>query len=199
MDVKKALLGLALALSLSFGSVVIAADYDKGLKAAHSGDFKTALEEWAPLAEQGIASAQYSLGFMYQNGQGVLQNYKAVVKWYTLAAEQGFARAQHNLGFMYDNGQGVLQNYKTAVKWYTVAAEQGFAGAQNNLGLMYENGQGVLIDAKRAYMWFDIGAFNDSGLGDENRIRIAKIMTPVQIEKAQDMASRCLKSNYTDC
>ena len=163
MDVKKALLGLALALSLSFGSVVIAADYDKGLKAAHSGDFKTALEEWAPLAEQGIASAQYSLGFMYQNGQGV------------------------------------LQNYKTAVKWYTVAAEQGFAGAQNNLGLMYENGQGVLIDAKRAYMWFDIGAFNDSGLGDENRIRIAKIMTPVQIEKAQDMASRCLKSNYTDC
>ena len=32
-----------------------AQDFDKGLAAAQSGDFATALKEWRPLAEQGVA------------------------------------------------------------------------------------------------------------------------------------------------
>ena len=42
--------------------------------------------------------AQYNLGVMYENGQGVPQDYKTAVKWYRLAAEQGDAGAQFNLG-----------------------------------------------------------------------------------------------------
>ena len=46
--------------------------------------------KWYTLAaEQGEASAQYNLGFMYNNGEGVPQDDKTAVKWYTLAAEQG--------------------------------------------------------------------------------------------------------------
>jgi len=45
-------------------------------------------------AEQGDADAQYNLGWMYVKGEGVPQNYKTAVKWYTLAAEQGLASAQ---------------------------------------------------------------------------------------------------------
>jgi len=110
------------------------ADLQKGLAAAKSGDYATALREWKPLAKQGNASAQYNLGLMYYKGQGVLQDYKTAVKWYRLAAEQGNANAQSNLGLMYYKGQGVLQDYKTAVKWYRLAAEQGNANAQSNLG-----------------------------------------------------------------
>ena len=40
-------------------------------------------------AEQGHASAQYNLALKYDNGEGVLQDYKEAVKWYTKAAEQG--------------------------------------------------------------------------------------------------------------
>ncbi len=105
------------------------ADYQKGLAAHQSGDFATALREWKPLAEQGDARAQYKMGVMYTNGQGVPQDYKTAVKWYTLAAEQGHADAQFTLGLMYALGQGVLQDYKTAVEWYTLAAEQGDADA----------------------------------------------------------------------
>ena len=86
MDVKKVLLGLALSVILSNGSVVFAADFDKGLQAAQAGDFKTALAEWTPLAEQGYVDAQYNLGLMYDNGEGVPENDKTAVKWYTLAA-----------------------------------------------------------------------------------------------------------------
>ena len=104
-------------------------DFQKGLDAYERGDYATALREWQPLAEQGYADAQSNLGWMYDNGQGVPQNDKTAVKWYTLAAEQGNASAQTNLGFMYRKGQGVHQNDKTAVKWYTLAAEQGYAPA----------------------------------------------------------------------
>jgi TPR repeat protein len=32
-------------------------------------------------AEQGLAEAQYNLGFMYVNGKGVLKDYKQAVYW----------------------------------------------------------------------------------------------------------------------
>ena len=70
------------------------ADFQKGLTAAQSGDYATALREWEPLAKQGDADAQYYLGVMDANGQGVPQDYKTAVKWFKLAAEQGNAYAQ---------------------------------------------------------------------------------------------------------
>jgi TPR repeat protein len=62
---------------------------------------------------------------MYDNGQGVPQDYKTAVKWWKLAAEQGHALAQSNLGVMYDKGQGVLQDYARAHMWWNIAASSG--------------------------------------------------------------------------
>ena len=41
------------------------------------------------LAEGGDKIDQFNLGIMYENGEGVPQDYKEAVKWYTKAAEQG--------------------------------------------------------------------------------------------------------------
>ena len=41
--------------------------------------------------------------------------------------------------------------------------------------------------------------YNGNELASENKDKIAKNMTPAAISKAQDMSSRCLESNYTDC
>ncbi len=51
------------------------AGFDEGVAAYERGDYETALREFRPLAEQGLASAQYSLGLMYDNGEGVPQDY----------------------------------------------------------------------------------------------------------------------------
>ncbi len=40
-------------------------------------------------AEQGHALAQTNLGIMYEEGQGVGQDYKEAVGWYSKAAERG--------------------------------------------------------------------------------------------------------------
>ena len=61
-------------------------------------------------AESGDAKAQHNLGVMYENGQGVPQDYAEALKWFRLAADQGDAKAQHNLGVMYYYGEGVPQD-----------------------------------------------------------------------------------------
>ena len=86
-----ATLCLTLAVLVGSAGVSWSADYRKGLTAAKSGDFATALREWKPFAEQGNARARYNLGVMYEIGQGVPQDDKTAVKWHRLAAEQGDA------------------------------------------------------------------------------------------------------------
>ena len=63
---------------------VFGADFQKGWDASKKGDYATALKEWRPLAEQGNANAQSNLGWMYDNGLGVLEDDKEEVKLYRL-------------------------------------------------------------------------------------------------------------------
>ena len=122
----------------------------------------------------------------------------ALRKW-TPLAEQGHAVAQNNLGVVYRSGQGVPQDYKTAVKWYTLAAEQGYDNAQFNLGVMYYKGQGVPQDNVYAYMWWNIAAVFGYKNASTNRDIIAKEMTTAQIEKAEKLASECIRKKYRGC
>ncbi|MCZ6588730.1 MAG: tetratricopeptide repeat protein [Alphaproteobacteria bacterium] len=131
-------------------SPVAAQNLNKGMEAHNRGDFATALREFRPLAEQGVAYAQFNLGFMHTFGHGVPQDYAEAMKWYAKAAEQGFVHAQHNLGIMHNYDHGVPQNYVEAVKWYRMAAAQGHAEAQFSLGNMYQQGYGVPQDYAEA-------------------------------------------------
>lgn len=111
--------------------------FQQGFEAANKGDYQTALKLLQPLAAQGHAKAQNSLGWMYSEGKGVKQDYAEAIKWYQKAIVQGNAKAQNNLGWAYYRGEGVKQDYAEAVKWFRKAAEQGLADAQNNLGWAY--------------------------------------------------------------
>ncbi len=169
------------------------AGWDEVMAAYQRGDYATVVRELRPLAEQGDAEAQYNLGVMYTNGQGVPQDDAEALQWYRKAAEQGNAGAQYNLGVTYNNGQGVAQDYAEAAKWYRKAGEQGVAEAQHNLGLMYRNGQGVPQDYAKAHMWYNLAAFGfppgeGRDLAVENRDIIAKMMTPAEISEAQKLA-----------
>ena len=174
--------------SLLLGVPSYSADFNKGLTAAQSGDWATALKEWKPLAEEGNAAAQNNLGLMYDNGWGVPQDYKESVYWYRLAVEQGYATAQYNLGLLYEKGKGVPQDDKEAVRLYRLAAEQGYADAQGNLGVMYVFGKGVTKDFVYAHMWGNIALMNGNERGELVRGHVAEKMTSSQIEEAQRLA-----------
>ena len=200
MQLQKSLITLAFSVLLTSGvAVASATGFDMGLRAFAAGDFKAALAQWIPLAEQGHVIAQNNVGVMYAKGNGVIENDNTAVVWLTLAAEQGFAEAQYELGGMYARGEGVSSDTKTALKLLTLAAEQGFAEAQASVGLMYYSGTGVLSDNIRAYTWFDLAAHNGDEIAQGLKKNIIKEMSAGDISKAQDMSSRCLKSGYTQC
>ena len=52
-------------------------------------DYETAYKLVLPLAEQGHAKAQYNLGLMYVNGQGVPQDYVSAHMWWNLSGSNG--------------------------------------------------------------------------------------------------------------
>ena len=76
-------------------------------------------------AEAGDADAQFNLGDMYKEPNGVPRDYAEAVKWFRLAAEQGNVGAQNSLGWMYKNGHGVQRNLIQAHVWWNIAAANG--------------------------------------------------------------------------
>ena len=84
-------------------------------------DFRETLQA----AERGNAQAQFSLGGMYDKGQGVHQDYAEALRWFRKAAEQGDADAQNILGDMYLRGFGVRQDLALAQEWFGKACQNG--------------------------------------------------------------------------
>jgi hypothetical protein len=82
------------------------------------------------LAEQGSARAQTRLGFMFETGDGVPQNYAEAVYWYGRAAEQGDPDAQYLLGNCLNLGLGVPRSPILAYKWFNLAASRTRAGEE---------------------------------------------------------------------
>ena len=131
------LLALALAMAQPVAAQSFKPDYDAGLDAYSRGDYATALRHWQPLAKQGDARAQVSLGTMYSFGWGVTQNHAEAVRWVRMSAEQGNPKAQSSLAAAYAKGWGVSQDYKEAVRWWRKAALGGDPGGQGALGMAY--------------------------------------------------------------
>jgi uncharacterized protein len=179
---------VALVLSIICLAAPAWADFKAGEKAHHHGDYATALREWEPLAKHGQAVAQYNLGLLYANGQGVPKDDAQARQWYEKAALQGHADAQVNLGSLYDYGRGGPQDFMMAVRWYRRSADQGNDLAQRRLGLLYERGDGVQKDYVQAYMWYKLGAANGGKTGAMMRDELAIRMTSDQLAQAKKLA-----------
>jgi hypothetical protein len=96
---------------------VDAATVSQAEAAFSRGDYAKASSLIIPLAERGDAAAQAYLGFLFETGRGVPQNYSEAAMWYRRAAEQGNGAAQYALGLLYDKGFGVPRDEVEAHRW----------------------------------------------------------------------------------
>jgi uncharacterized protein len=99
--------------------------------------------------------AQFNLGVIYDNGQGIVQKYAEAIKWYGKAAQQGLPAAQFNLGFMYRDGLGIARDLVQAHMWLSLAAA-GFPPSENRNSaaawrdlLASKMTPGQIVEAKR--------------------------------------------------
>lgn len=138
---------------------------DRGLNAYYRGEYAEAIGLLQPLADKGIARAQFRIGYMHFLGRGFPANrttadeiIRAALPAIQKFAEEGRAWAQSDLGSLYEEGLVVRKDYADALYWYRSAAEQGYPGAQTNLGVMYARGLGVPASRKTAIEWFQRAA-----------------------------------------
>jgi TPR repeat protein len=116
-------------------------------------------------AEQGDALAQYNLGLMYGNGEGVLQNQNEAINWYRKAAAQGQKDARQYLDGLNIAQPAIqtgvaptAQKAEQSLPEIRKAAEQGNAADQFKRGLAYERGEGVPQDKKEAARLYRLAA-----------------------------------------
>ena len=134
-------------------------DFQAGMEAYSQRDYKTALDKWRPLAEDGNSSAQVNLGVMYYEGLGVPRDYEEALKWYKMAALKGHAEAEYNLGLAYAQGRGTPADQREALRFYRQSAERGYLPAQMMLAKMYYEGQGVAVNHAEAARWYRQAAY----------------------------------------
>ena len=132
-------------------------------QALDDGDYETMVALLRPLAEKGDAEAQFRLGYRYDNGEGVAQDYAQAIYWYEQSAMQNYAGAECNLGWLYENGNGVSQDFYKAFAWYERSARHGSVWGQVNLADLYEHGNGVAQDYAAAFAWYEKAALQDNG------------------------------------
>ena len=174
--------------------------------------YSTAAEWYRKAADKdnGNVRAQYQLGLMYSQGQGVERNYAEAADWYRKAADQRDAESQRRLAGMFEAGNGVEQSYAEAEKWYQKAADQGSKEAQYSLGLIYAYGKGGVQSNTEAFRWFHkaaeqgyppalyrLGSMYEYGTGISQNDEAALEMYREAAEKGNRWAQRHLGYLYS--
>ena len=127
---------------------------NKGSEFYDKNDFNSAVQYFFAAAEKGHSTAQSWMGFCYEYGKGVTQDYAEAAVWYRKSANQGSAYAANRLAECYYYGRGVEKSYAEAVKFYRQAADKGNKNAQYSLGWCYEKGNGVTQNIAEAKVWY---------------------------------------------
>ncbi|NOY44118.1 MAG: sel1 repeat family protein [Deltaproteobacteria bacterium] len=81
-------------------------------------------------AGRGNPRSQLVLGALYENGRGVIQDFKEAADWYRRAAENGEAEAMLRLGLMAEAGRGMGRDLVESYVWLNLAAARGATEAE---------------------------------------------------------------------
>jgi len=101
-------------------------------------------------AEKGNPIAQFILGFMYENGEDVPQDFTLANTWYHKAADQDDADAQNRLGEVYRDGDlGVNPDQTLSYMWFSLAQRSGYRDALGKRNMIAESMTSSQIEAAK--------------------------------------------------
>ncbi len=135
-------------------SLTINALYNLGLFYDADDDKTKVFEYMKRAADLGDADAQIRIGYMYEKGIGVEQNYEKAVENYKKGAEQGSDYGFFNLGVLSLEGHGLKQSYENGIIYMSQSALMGHDLGFWGLGELYRDGEGVKKDNNMAADFF---------------------------------------------
>ena len=113
--------------------VELADDYYYG-RNGKSKDYEKAAANFLIAAKAGDAYSQYSLGWCYENGQGVEQSAQEAVKWYRKAAAQGESKAKERLTDAEKKAKEEEKRFINGHKFIDLGLPSGLKWATCNVG-----------------------------------------------------------------
>ena len=147
----------AIALDNTNAMFILAGMYFRGeiLDKHRVRNIKEALKLYKQAADKGHVEAMFTLGKIYETGNGVAKDLKEALKWYEKADKHGHSRAKDKidnilkcleessakgnadatftLGEIYETGNGVAEDLEVALKWYIAADKQGHPRAKSKI------------------------------------------------------------------
>jgi TIR domain/Sel1 repeat len=149
-----------------------ALDPDEEAKEADSLIGQKQYAQARPLAQKacdgGVMLGCFNLGWLYNNGWGVAQNYKEAASLYKKACGGGVEAGCFDLGVFFEHGVGVAQNFAQAASLYKQACEGGYAESCAALGGLYRHGDGFAKDEGQAFLLFKRACDSDDPSGCGN-------------------------------
>ena len=124
--------------------------FELGLEAYNKSEFDKAAKQWQKACDDNVARACHNLGILYEDAQGVAQDYNKAAELYKRSCDGGFAGSCLNLRALYIKDQGIEQDYSKAINLYKKACDGDVAQACHNLGVLYALGNGVNQDYRLA-------------------------------------------------
>ncbi len=121
-------------------------------------DYDAALTNYKKAFELGSIRALFTLGAIYDHGDGIDRDPGRARVYYEIAAQKNFAPAIASLGVLYERGAGVTQDSAKAYEFYRHAADLGDARAINKMGELIEKGNGVAQNARSARALYEKSA-----------------------------------------
>ncbi|MDB5667496.1 MAG: hypothetical protein JWL74_446 [Alphaproteobacteria bacterium] len=153
------------ALSLATASVAAASPAtDEARRLLGQGQEAQAYERVEAAARRGDDDAVALLGWFYDTGRHVQQDYARAAEYYRRVVRDN-PSVQWRLGVMYDLGQGVPENPVEALRLFRQAAGDNDVNAHVSLAVMYANGRGVSADYVQAMRYYRRAAELGSGAG----------------------------------
>jgi len=111
----------------------LATMYENG-QGVGAKDMDKAVNWYRAAAKAGFTRAEFMMGWLCREGDGVPKDPAQAVEWYLLAASKGLEEALYNLGTLHAVGDDpVKRNVVAAWKWFTLAKRRHGEKAQGEL------------------------------------------------------------------
>lgn len=91
-------------------------DYEAGLRLLDQGQYMDALKSFGRSAKNGNTDAQYQIGIMFLEGEGMKANPEDAAYWFRKAAQNGHALSQFEIGRCFLTGTGVQADERMAAR-----------------------------------------------------------------------------------
>ena len=82
--------------------------------------------------------AQFNMGWMYDNGEGMPEDDTKALEWYLKSAQSGHIESPNYIGILYDNGDGTPEDDIAAYAWWLIGIKRGDEAPRNNIDFLSE-------------------------------------------------------------